>query len=97
MFSAHLGDAGMEVAGSTYWLQDLLLISAGATFSLVVGETERGALLSSTKELSLLLAVSSSSGSVTPGIVGRLQGGLSEWGELRHWSKNFLSYTILVP
>ena len=71
-----------------------LLASAGAIFSLgVVLPVD----VPSSAKLTILLSAACSSGSVTPGIVGRLHGGLIECGELRHCRRNFLSYTILVP
>lgn len=65
----------------------LLLISAGAMFSF--GMDFWGTC--SAMVVIFPPAASTSSGSVTPGIVGRLQGGLREWGELRQCNKNFLS------
>ena len=46
---------------------------------------------------SLISGSAAESGVVTPGIDGRLVGGLFVRSDLRQFNKNFLSYTIRVP
>lgn len=64
----------------------------GAIFSFGVVSASSG-IVAGLSVLELL----SSDGSVTPGMDGRLHGGLIECGELRQCNRNFLSYTIRVP